>query len=272
MLSPKISATRAARLLSATQLADVRQQIEMVASEPSADAIHGLRVALRRLQAALELFDAPADLDDEIKQLASLLGRCRDAQILLAWLSTPGGTRETSSLRARERRQLQRALPLAMAAIVRWRDHRYAAFAQNLQHLELRGRFDGHRLRQRLNELSKRVDRQLSELNSPPTAEQVHRLRIRVKQLRYATELLEAHRPKERRSVLPFLRQLQTDLGSLHDSDVHIDWLVGLIHSTPKAETVRALLARARGERLRATHQVNHTLKHWKKAVGAVRP
>ncbi len=154
-----------------------------------------MRVATRRLRAALQLFGAPQDLSRELKELQDALGAVRDAQLHARWLG--------SELR-------QRTAGLA-AAMRRFR----AETAGRVAQLELapRGRLGGHRMRRQLRRKLRAVEDLMGHPLDPKGA---HRLRIAVKKLRYRAELLPL---KKLEGLLDELEPLQEALGELHDLD-----------------------------------------------------
>jgi len=251
-LSADLPARDAARVLTAARLLDVRHRGAALVREPSADAVHDLRVALRRLRAALQLFGAAHRWSDELRELMRPLGDCRDAQLRLEWLRAASET--AGVLVELEQRRLEVELPAAVARVSSWLQSRASSYQAAAAGLAPRGRFGGHRLRERLAALRRRVARREEALDSDPAPRPAHRLRIAVKKLRYAAELLLHADPGAVRRLLGELADLQAILGDLHDADVRIEWL-SAAHAAPPAER-RRLLARAQAERVQLARKL----------------
>jgi CHAD domain-containing protein len=77
-----------------------------------------------------------------------------------------------------------------------------------------------------------------------------HHLRIAVKRLRYTLELFQEVLPQECHAILAELEQLQEELGRLHDHDVLIALLKGILIGQDVADEVAetASLLQALGE------------------------
>ncbi|MHB8418302.1 MAG: CHAD domain-containing protein [Myxococcales bacterium] len=243
-LTPDMPASEAARRLLEGRLSDARRRAEIFVRAPAAGSLHDLRVALRRLRAALELFGAEDARRQELKRLMRPLGGCRDAQLRLDWLRVQGP--RGGALHRHEARRLAASLPRAVDRVRRWLWARLPAFERLAAHAGPRGRFGGHRLRRRLLSLRRQVERLLEGLGPDSSPRDAHRLRIRVKRFRYAAELLEPTDPVPLRRLLKRLVPLQRALGELHDADVRIAWLTRV-----RSAEGRRLLERARRERSR---------------------
>lgn len=200
--------------------------------------IHQMRVATRRLRAALRLFAPvlPAGLAEvlvpELRVLTSRLGHARDLDVLLAEIATP----------------VMRALPdeprlAALAGAIT--DRQYSARAAAVRHLQsiahgrlvLQATALLHRppLRRpveqtfgltesvgdfaavRLRRLRKKV-RGLAAAAAVDDAPSLHRLRIGIKRLRYALEFfMPLATGKSLPRLLASLVQMQDELGQLND-------------------------------------------------------
>ncbi|HQC73683.1 MAG TPA: CHAD domain-containing protein [Candidatus Competibacteraceae bacterium] len=204
------------------------------------EGIHQMRVAFRRLRSALKLFRtlvpraASATLVEEIRWLNSHLGPARDWDVfaeegltpLLAHFPRKRGLllfrQRVAAIRAAHHRALREALAEPRYALLRqsgadwlarqpWREglreswqRRLAAplpaFATPLLERQYR-----------------RVVKQ-GEHFAQLSAERRHRLRIRVKELRYALDFLAGLYPAaEVRDCLGALSRLQDDLGVMND-------------------------------------------------------
>src|SRR5262245_1940256 len=216
------------------------------------EGVHQMRVGVRRLRSVLRLFrpaippDALRPLEGELRWLGRELGSVRDLDVFVVELVDPlfaqrPGDKGLERLREaalaqRTVRQEQLRRSLASPRLTRavlglgrfvarrgWRDQPLDAasarifaparpFATGL--LDLRDR-KVHRLGDRIEELS------LADL---------HRLRIQIKRLRYAVELLGGLFPGRRRErYLEHLPELQDQLGRLADLATAQGLLAGLL-------------------------------------------
>jgi CHAD domain-containing protein len=196
------------------------------------EAVHDYRVALRRLRSALRALrpawgkGAMVPLEAELKVLADATGDVRDEEVLaetLERIELPEPARDELA-----RWGQGRARRLAGAR---------AAAARKLAGAEL-----GHRLGEALGRIERAfaapmrrplgvealrrraIGRMLHDLTKrargadPDDVAGMHAVRIRIKRLRYATELLVADdAPAE--AALDLAKKLQKRLGELHDLD-----------------------------------------------------
>jgi CHAD domain-containing protein len=215
-------------------------------------AVHRMRVATRRLRAALRLFavddvrDAFEPLEAAAREIARALGGVRDLDVLADDLragaaAAPAHERAVGLLlaalrrvradRAQDLRQvldgpaarhIWEALPGAADALERAADPRVTvrAAAPGL-------------LRRRL----RRVARSLRAI-ATPTAVELHRVRVRCKRLRDACEFFEPWLGKRVAPLIAITTDLQDTLGALHDGDVAPDLLRVLVEAAaPDAES-----------------------------------
>ncbi|MGO4707172.1 CHAD domain-containing protein [Microvirga sp. 2MCAF38] len=203
------------------------------------EAVHQLRVGIRRLRAATSIFkDQLRDRESracrlELRWMAKQLNPARDIDVLLGNLRhAHARQRDLREIEARRKetyialfevlaaRRFKKAL-LALAAWIEtgaWltRDKRKAR-AQRFMRVEQRAAED---LSRRWKRISKRVTR-VEDLNP----DQHHKLRIRIKALRYGTEffasLFDVPTIKRRRKAfLAQLEVLQDALGEINDQAI----------------------------------------------------
>ncbi len=221
---------------------------------PAKEAVHRMRVATRRLRAALRLLRL-RDLDPDVKRLQDALGDVRDLQLQVAWLRD----RDAALHRARQQ-ALERAEAALQRDLRRWHSRTLPALL-----LAAAGEADPSRrktrklVRKRLGRLDERLERARAHL----TPKALHRARISVKQVRYTIEVAKPSLPK-RAVRLDSFKALQASLGELHDVDVRI----GLVkhHKTLEREQreARERLAKivaAELERWRSERVVAHIRK-----------
>lgn len=210
------------------------------------EALHQLRVGLRRLRAALSLFkqllgDAQSEaIKAELRWATEQLGAARDYDVFVSEVgaATPSDEPHASELHALEnalRERRDRAFAAAEAAVGGERYQRallgtalwllsgeFSTRAVEPQAAPARRRlrsFARKVLTRRVRSLGKRLAR-LPEL-APPER---HRLRIAVKKLRYAVDFFGSLFPRRRgrrKRLISQLKKLQDKLGRLNDISVH---------------------------------------------------
>jgi CHAD domain-containing protein len=247
------------------------------------ESVHQMRVGLRRLRAALRLFEPvavlPPPLHQELLWLGSELGAARDWEVLAEetladWLNglrtagRPGGEAATRLLLA-AREAAAQGRDAARGAVA---SERYARLVWNLVIWvqRLRGH-DGEAVALTaaaargaplatvaeawLEAAWLRLQRRARRLNRA-TASQRHHLRIAAKKMRYATEFFQGlHEPTCVRPFLLRLAELQEVLGRLNDAEVAPRLLQRLVDGQPDlagpARRVRQWLDRCQREDLR---------------------
>src|SRR5262249_25684739 len=125
------------------------------------DDVHDMRVASRRLRAALQLFDRKKQLrhaNDATRALGDALGEVRELQVQLVWLrDTLAKASEEDrpgvlSLLGERGAQLPQRIARLQAALINWRDAGVPTVKAALAALELDGRLGGNRVRRRLSQ------------------------------------------------------------------------------------------------------------------------
>jgi CHAD domain-containing protein len=209
------------------RLADVRRyEPALSRAEPAMDVVHDMRVAARRLRAALTLLgdDDLASLEPEVKALQDALGAVRDSQVQGSWLDKAGlGAEELAPSVESGSSERSKRLENAVTA---WSSVVAPQMMQLLaEHAARPGRLGDRRTGKSIRERLTRVDKRIGPVLSDPSPRQVHRLRIEAKKLRYAAELLEPGYPKAAKALLRWLKPRLDKLGDLHDTDVRISML-----------------------------------------------
>ncbi len=199
------------RLLSA-QLSAVEQHESAV---PDKAAVHEMRVAIRRLRAALRVLGLK-ELDPQVKRLQDALGKVRDLQLQVDWLR--GRDAALCNARAASLRGAEQGLGRELS---RWRSEALPALLQAAGDSAASTHKVWKILRKRLAMLEERLERARRSLS--PQA--LHRARISVKQVRYLLDAAKKSLPKKTLSLESDLKTLQTTLGELHDLDVRIELL-----------------------------------------------
>jgi triphosphatase len=209
-----------------------------------AEALHQMRIGLRRLRAAISIFAdviADTDLDKikaELKWITQELGPARDLDVFAAdvlqplLLAHPDDAEIALTHRDFEAR---RAAAYARAAgsvrsdrfrhaaldLVEWVEVGPWTVENDAERATLRTRPIAERARHELARLRKQIKSRGADLRHQ-SVRQRHKLRIRSKRLRYATEFFASTFPGEksarrRAEALSALKNLQGALGGLND-------------------------------------------------------
>jgi CHAD domain-containing protein len=201
------------------------EELSELRANPSADAVHDLRVSLRRcrsLASAVEEIDPHADwqeMRDGARKLFRSMGELRDAQVAQDWLNKlrpevdPLKVMLLGSLKQTQESALAKALHLAE----KFDEERWAEMAKAL-HSRLR-KIPADReaasclALERLQEAHELHRRALRTERPAPW----HDLRIALKRFRYTLELLA---PTLHSKCIGSLKRVQDVLGDIHDLDM----------------------------------------------------
>ncbi len=249
-LSPAALAREVAPEVVLARLADVRAVEPKARRILSARRVHDLRVALRRLRAALQLFGAPRSLDRAAKQTQDALGQVRDRQMRIRWLAGLELTGIDAVVHG-EQAALANAWAPLHEALATWREHTSAEVARVAPALRPKGKLAGGRARRLVRERLARLEHALPEVlaGAPPPA--AHRMRIQLKKLRYEAEVAAMAAPEVFGPVVETAAPLQSLLGDLHDADVREGWALGraVQAANDQVPVLLAIAERARQER-----------------------
>ena len=197
------------------------------------EAVHDLRVAARRLRAALGLLVLDPEgrrarrADKTLRDLARAAGRGRDLDVGLEILeklpaaASEGNVRlrrALSSSRSRAR-FLSRETLLDLELAHLRRDLRELVAVTRVDRPVLAGRLDALRLREEAN-----IDRDLAIGRAWPTANQLHSARRAARRLRYAAEVEALFDGADSDSADRW-RKMQSRLGDIQDRHVLSAWL-----------------------------------------------
>jgi CHAD domain-containing protein len=224
-----------ARVLVLARCGDVEEAAARVADPADPEALHDLRVALRRLRSTLRalgplLADAiPEKQVRRLRKAARLTGPARDAEVLLAWLGAardglPGpyrgafdwlververrraaGLRE---VRGRVGRLLGRALPALTRRLVRPPPPGSGAAPF------------GTALAALLRAQAVALRDAIRQVAGPEDVPAIHRVRIEGKRLRYLIEPLRGVPGADATEAVQALKRLQDVVGEWHDAQV----------------------------------------------------
>jgi inorganic triphosphatase YgiF len=253
VLKRKTSSAAAFQLIGASCLQHLMANEAIVRRTREADAVHQMRVALRRLRAALTLFkgvitDEKRDpIKAELKWMANVLGEARDLDVYIFKVLEPaqdahGNDESYQDLLAEYRQRRERAYQVVHETITSrrfingiletaaWIETGDWLLDESKSACKRRGNPVSALAEQELGRRRKKIlkrGRKLGELDS----EKRHQVRIEIKKFRYAAEffqsLFKGGRTKKRtRATLTVLEALQESLGELNDIAVgsHLNW------------------------------------------------
>jgi len=244
----------AAERLLHVRVADVRGAEARAERRLDPKTVHDLRVACRRLRAAVKLFGKKRlkRLDGRIEHLQDALGELRDLQLQARWLSGHGGDARRIGGR------LARAETHVRLAVALWARRSEPLLLRDLTRVRGRGSLGGRRTRKRLRNRLGELEEALAQ-GDPLEPAAAHRIRIAAKKLRYDAELLRD--AFHLSGAIEVLSQLQSVLGELHDADVRLEGLRGQ----------RRLASAARAERLRGTARARRAVGRARKLCSELR-
>jgi CHAD domain-containing protein len=219
------------------------------------EAVHQARVATRRLRSDLRTFRLVVDrsitepLRDELKWLGSKLGAVRDIDVLtellqakLALLGEPDAAPAGDLLR-----ELERARREAHDELVEvMRGARYARLLDRLVAAARRPPVAGKAAKRRaasvVPKLVRRPWHQLSQtvkaLPRSPSDTELHEVRKRAKQARYAAEAVSTIAGRPARDFAKAMARLQDVLGAHQDAVVARSWLRDAVRKSDNQEVV----------------------------------
>jgi CHAD domain-containing protein len=242
------------------------------------EAVHQMRVGLRRLRAAISLFKSflpgpsMGKIKTELKCLTDELAPAREIDVLVEERIRPlrhvaeqqrgaravekqfAARREQAFRRARKAIQTKRYRDLPLD-VLEWLETRRIGGKDEAQ-VSIAD-FAGELFRRRLRKVRKE-GRHLEKLSAPER----HKLRIKIKKLRYAAEFFESLYPDaNRRELARFsarLKKLQDALGALNDFIAHREMATDAALSAPPEN--RRARAFASGVMIGQEHEAPKTL------------
>jgi CHAD domain-containing protein len=202
----------------------------VLAHETDDEAVHDLRVAMRRMRTVLELGRdvlGPFHADEvrrALRDVQRATGDLRDEEVLLALLASLGVEHPDVAAwldgRRRRERRLRRALVrLVQSGALAGGRHLLSA----LLAFRIKPSRDKrvHKYARRAVERARReVDRRRGARLDDPDA--LHQLRIAYKRLRYTVETFADVLPEDLAAIAQGAARMQSRLGDLHDVDVAI--------------------------------------------------
>ena len=225
----------ALRLIALDCLAHIQQNHAGALASDDPEYIHQMRVATRRLRAALRLFAPllPESLADSLlpplRQLTEVLGRARDLDVLMSQIvapvaaALPGEPRLTdlAGVVAERLFQARQEAGLALRQPAYGRLMLLAGSSLHQVHGGSATAQDAPSLLQFADRRLRRLQRRVLQLAASARGDHpasLHALRIATKRLRYGVEFFASLLPRRRvQASLALLAALQEDLGQLND-------------------------------------------------------
>ena len=272
-VDPKEPALEHLRAFIRAQLDELRANDPIVRAAEDADAVHDMRVAVRRLRAVLRtarpMLDQAwsNDLRHELDLLGRLLGAVRDLDVLIERFTNDAtglgaDVGETERLLAPLRSQRDEGRTRLRTVMD---DQRYFFL---LDRLEAATRsLPGTRADLTVDQLARKEFKNLRAFEKHTARDddlQLHKLRIHSKRARYAAELARASRGAPAARFIKSVTRLQDVLGEHHDAVVALDELrrlASMVDSRPGAFTAGRLAGREERRKLEARHDL---IEAWK--------
>ena len=237
-----LSAGEVVRALLAKDIGNLVQFDPVARDGRDPEGVHQLRVSARRLRSELHVV-APvvkrkslAELDTGLHWLGSTLGRQRDLDVLDELLQKVCGDHPSLKTTA------------ALKQLRRQRSSEQRRVTKDLgskRYRELFDLLDDARREPPLRRLAAQpaygvlmpglraayanLIRNVSEIGLTPNNEDLHRIRIMVKQCRYTTTIASAFLGDDATQAATALAQVQTVLGDVHDRVVAVEYLEGAL-------------------------------------------
>ncbi len=276
-LAPEDSLGAAATLALAFG-ADALERERAAAIAGEIEPIHQLRVASRRLRAAIEMFSGvihagqAALLRRDLPWLAQSAGKVRECDVIGDTIRAraPKLEPKLAAMLPPLYSELEVSRTLALATLGEVLESaRFNTTMARLRKPRIRisasatlGQAAAGILARMVRAMS-RAGALLTESSMP---EVVHRLRVRVKRTRYTLEMLAALGGKRHRKALARLEALQDLLGSFNDTIIAIAWLIAYANAEgAPAEAVLAAGAMAESLRRRERKLARRCVKAWHK-------
>ncbi|MDZ7290875.1 MAG: CHAD domain-containing protein [candidate division KSB1 bacterium] len=243
-LTPELAPRLCARQLILERVVELVKHEAGTRSGEDIEALHDMRVASRRLRAALEIFEfcfppkAYQRLYQQVRRVTRALGRARNADVAVDYFSTlltdsddlfeqfalqdvlRRLARKKTRCRARMQNELDKVQPASFSA----RFEKIFDAAAQTPCARPRGPRTARQLARRL--LTQRLQEVFARqrvITGEENIQELHNLRIAVKKLRYVLESLDFAAGENLKENLRFFKKLQTVLGDLHDRDVFLE-------------------------------------------------
>lgn len=286
------SMAEAGRGLLYNQLQKLRKAEPIAREGSDPEGVHDMRVATRRLRAALKVLEETvydrkqtARYRKELRGLANALGVTRDADVFMEHLNVYTAMlpdveragleplhRELESRRTQGRKEMLKVLDNARTEkLLRKLEHFAATPGAGVADREteqdeiapsLVRHFAGSAIWRRYEE----VLAYETAIGPGTPIEVLHRLRVACKRLRYTLEFFQDALPSGVKTAQKQLVEVQDDLGALHDHQVAIELCESLLRSRPDDLPLRTYQSSRTKDIERIRLEFN---PHWQTLTGA---
>lgn len=268
----KITPSSLARKTIAFYLKRLAQERDAILHHDDIEHVHKMRVATRRLRAALDVFSValPAGIartsEKKIAKIGKLLGRARELDVQMRFLKTLAADKERNRLIKHlkgERKNEQKKIVgrLTGLDIKRKLPGLWAWLHQDAAQDDIRHAlaFRGH-AKKIISQRAAKLLFLAPYARMPKRIKELHRLRIAAKKLRYTLELLRPwYGPRIRGYIHGYIRasrSIQDVLGDLHELDV---LAVAIQKFSPKTNALASTCAQRR------KNTYNRFIRIWKR-------
>ena len=251
----------------------IKKESKNIRSLRDAEPLHRLRIATRRLRAALTIFEnlflhqELKKWKKEIRRLGRALGAARDLDVQLRFLKSFQSKNTACAadleflvrILHKKRSEAQKVVVSAVCKTAQ--KNTLNAITEYLTTLRT-----SNKKVSRTNlsfEIRETISHRLADLlsyrryvNQPRQSKKLHEMRIAAKQLRYTLEIFEQLSRRKLHRFAVLTRRIQDTLGDLHELDV---WLITLPHLTRECgihRTKAAVMLRQKCTALRQTSYV----------------
>lgn len=257
-------------------LASLSSQTRKALRSRDAEAIHDLRVAIRRFAQPLAIFEPwfaskhVPEIIRQLKALRSAAGRVRDCDIALELVAKTdaGSVEKLNNTLLVRRKAAQRGL---ISALRRWTEQKRAAkWRKELAEIEAPEKLQNYTWDEQARNELPRIAKTL--FHSSTSAKHLHKLRIRAKKLRYALELFQHAYGDAGVAHIEQLRDVQTLLGDIND----LRTARSLLREIGAGHKLMAALKRKERKKIRRFRSLwedqfsRKEIKHWLEFLGEV--
>ncbi len=216
--------------------------------ESSVERVHQARVAVRRLRSTVRTFGGLMDpawsrgASAELSWYGDVLGAARDLDVMRAAIARSVWLVDDESLRALLMGFLDQSIAEAVGRGVEERSTaRYSRLVEEISSMATRARFTDEAdepadevLARHLKPTWRDACESYHDALQRTTVRRLHRLRISLKRVQYASETVGIVEGKPAIRLARAAETLQTKLGAVHDATVASAWLADLIEVEAK--------------------------------------
>jgi CHAD domain-containing protein len=228
------------------------------------EQVHQARVSIRRLRSTLrtygELFNPEwaSPLGTELSWYAAVLGEVRDLDVLRDAIAKTLWHIDDERIQTLVSSRLDRQRDVAQDRIAAEKStKRYAGLVDEIQAMSTSAQFVDERTGPAVEVLRHEVRRTWGQVKKfrrkarhDPSVERLHRMRIELKRLQCACEVVGLVEAKHAQKVAHAAASAQSHLGIVHDAAVASAWLRSLVVAEPRLKQPLRAIVRAH-ERVR---------------------